>query len=121
MGSGRTPTTSGCEGTPQKNTVPFGDLPPVSQGSGGIDKDQSLLIPLTGIDESVWKSLSLQAPVYVSLAGGTRLEVQVGAVFLGLVPHHFVETVLERHLFVGSVAVIGKAPPDLRVRLSPAG
>jgi len=117
MGSSPRPTTTASSAEVQPNRVAFEDLPAPADHS---NEAFSLVIPLAEVDEERWRALTSASPLIVVPLDPQRIEVRMRDYYLGVVPLQFVETVLERQLFVAIVEITGSRPPDLRVRLSPA-
>ena len=118
MGSAKDPTKTAKTARVQTNTVAVDDLPPVSSQPNSQGKDLSITIPLTDVNEGVWRRLNRGDAVSVMSAGLALLQVTTKTEYLGTVPPQYVETVLERQLLLGSCVVVGEVPADLRVRLS---
>ena len=118
MGSGNDPTKTARTARVQENTVAVDDLPPVANTSDGEGTDLSIVIPLTEMNEEVWRRLKKGDGVRVVNQSSVKLQVMTNMEYLGSVPPQYVETVLERQLFLGTCVVVGRIPSDLRVRLS---
>lgn len=118
MGSAKDPTKTAKNARVQTNTVLAGDLPSVFGGSNAERKDLSIVIPVTDINEEAWRRRTRGDGVTVLTAAPARLQVMTNTEYLGAIPPQYVETVLERQLFVGTCVEVGEVASDLRVRLS---